>query len=212
MPKKQFALEKGGPKRLLVSWKGMWKGMWKNITLELDGAPLATAENKKMLIACQDFPIGDGTTLRVQLSRGHWAELQLTRDGRPLPGSGADPEVHLKTAWGVLFFVAGVNAVLGIAAEAFDVEILLALGLGYTSLVIAVVFGGLGFAVKTYRSQVALIIATVLLALDGLTVILTAMEEGVRSGLAGIVVRLFLLMAMIQGVGAIRALKRESGD
>jgi len=208
MPKKQFALEKGGPKRVLVSWKGMWK----NFSVELDGAPLGTVENQKMLKAGQDFPLGDGTTLRVQLKTGLSGELQLTRDGHPLPGSGADPEVRLKTAWGVLFFVAGVNAVLGIAAEAFDVEILLALGLGYTSLAIAVVFGGLGFAVKTYRSQVALIVAIVLFALDGLLVIFAAMEAGGRPGVGGIIMRVLLLMAMIQGVGAIKALKQESGS
>lgn len=207
MPKKTFAFDKGGPQRLVLSWSFGWK----KFVVELDGAPLGTIDNVRVLKAGQDFPLGDGTTLRVQLTTGLGAELQVLRDGQPLPGSGGDPETRIKTASSVVFFVAGLNAVLGLAAVAFEVEFLLANGIGYPSLVIAAVFGGLGLAVKLRRSQIALILAVGLFALDGIGTVVLGIMDGVQPGVGGIIVRVLLLIPMIKGIGAIRELKNKSG-
>jgi hypothetical protein len=47
MPKQQYALEQGGPKRLEISWTGIWR----NFTVRLDGQVVGTVENQKALRA-----------------------------------------------------------------------------------------------------------------------------------------------------------------
>ena len=48
----------------------------------------------------------------------------------PLPGSGSDPQQQLAGAWGVIFFIAGLNVLLGLVAFVFQIQFLLNLGIG----------------------------------------------------------------------------------
>ncbi len=205
MPKKEFALEPGGPKRVTLTWKGLWK----NIVVALDDRELGVIPNQKALKAGQEFPLGDGTTLKVQLVTGMAAELQVTRDGAPLPGSGSDPEERLKAAYSMIFFVAGLNAVLGIVAGVFEVEFLARLGLGIESLVVALLYAGLGFLVMKFRSPIALGFAVGLFALDGIASVVMMAGAGGSPPIGGIVARVFLIIPMVRGFAAIKELKKR---
>jgi hypothetical protein len=118
MPKQRFALEEGGEKRLEVSWKGLYK----DVTVSLDGNPIGVVPNKKALSAGQAFSLPDGSTIKIQLVRKLMStELQVLRNGEPLPGSSSDPQTRFKTAYGMVYFVAGLNLVLGLVSFLFNV-------------------------------------------------------------------------------------------
>ena len=206
MPKNSYALEAGGEKRLEVSWKGMYN----NVTVSLDGNEVGVIPDSKALSAGQEFRLVDGSTIKVRLVNKFLSpELQVTRNGQPLPGSSSDPQTRFKNAYLMVYFVAGLNLVLGFISILFDVEFLQTLGIGSVSIIYGLVFLVLGFFVQR-RSAVALILAIVLFALDGILGFVLAIAGGYNPGIGGMVARIFLLIPMIQGIGAIKALKSKS--
>ena len=91
MPEKNFALEPGGPERLSLSWSGNFKDM----SLTLDGQPLGSFDDAKALKEGGTFALPDGSSLEVKLTSPFLLpELQLTRDGEPIPGSSGDARVR----------------------------------------------------------------------------------------------------------------------
>src|SRR3954468_13841258 len=106
MPSAKFALEAGGPKRLEVSWSGFWK----NIAVRLDGDEVGSIPTKAELKQGRSFTLPDSSVIHVKLAESVGnVEIQLTRDGRPLPGSAADPLQRVKTAGGIVYFIAGLS-------------------------------------------------------------------------------------------------------
>ncbi len=155
MPKQSYALEAGGEKRLEISWTPFWK----DITVSLDGNSIGTIPNQKALTTGQEFRLPDGSALKVQLvNRVTSTELQVLRNGQPLPGSASDPQTRLKYAYWVVYFVAGLNLVLGLISFLFNVEFLQQIGIGFGSILFGLVFLALGFFTQR-KSMVALILA-----------------------------------------------------
>ncbi len=207
MPKQSYALEAGGEKRLEISWKPFWK----DITVTLDGNSIGTIPNQKALTSGQEFRLPDGTALKVQLvSRVTSTELQVLRNGQPPPGSASDPQIRLKYAYWVVYFVAGLNLVLGLISFLFNVEFLQQIGIGFGSILFGLVFLVLGFFTQR-KSMVALILAIVIFALDGLAGLFLSAAQGGIPGIGGLFARILLLIPMIQGIGAIKALKQKIG-
>ncbi len=196
-----------------VEWKALelsWKGMYKNVTVSLDGSQVGVIPDLKALSAGQEFRLIDGSTIKVQLVNKFMSpELQVTRNGLPLPGSSSDPQTRLKNAYLMVYFIAGLNLVLGFISALFNVEFLQSIGIGSFSIIYGLVFLVLGFFVQR-RSAVALILAIVLFALDGILGFVLAVAGGTNPGTAGMVARIFLLIPMVQGIGAIKALKSKS--
>jgi lipopolysaccharide export LptBFGC system permease protein LptF len=187
-----------------------WKAFWKDVTVTADGGVLGVIPNQKALTAGQEFHLPDGATLKVQLvNKVISVELQVLRNGQPLPGSASDPQTRLKTAYGVVYFVAGLNLVLGILSVLFSVQLLREMGIGFGSIIFGLVFLILGFFVQR-KSNVALILAIVILILDALLGLYLSVSRGYTPSIGGILVRIVLIIPMIQGVGAINQLKRQS--
>ncbi len=106
MPKKSFAIERDEEKRLTVTWKSFWK----NFTIKFDGEVIGTISGQKELEKGQSFQLPDGSLLDVKLARTLMsADLQLLRNGKPLPGSGLIPSSKLKQSYGFIYFVGGFN-------------------------------------------------------------------------------------------------------
>lgn len=205
MPKQMFALEPGGPKRLEVAWNGMFK----NVQVTFDGVPVGGFETKKQLQEGGNFTLPDGSQLHVQLQQAGMAtELQILRNGAPLPGSASDPEQRVKTAAGMLYFIAGLNAALGLVAE-LGVAFLAQIGLGWGSIVVGAVYAGLGYLVKAKRSRVALILAIVLFVLDGVASLIAATHAGGSPPVGGLVARVFLLIPIWKGLSALGELNKQ---
>lgn len=198
MPTKKFALEKGGPQRIELSWKGMWK----NLSVKFDDREIGVIPDQKTLKQGQTFSMGDGSNLFVHLAQSFGsAQLEVLRDGKPLPGSDADPEQQVNTAAGILFFIGGLNVVIGILAEFAQVEFLQQLGIGIFSVIFGVVYLVLGVFTRQ-RSRIALGIAIALYVLDGLFAIMTIFQANGTPGMGGLVVRVLFLIPLIQGFNA----------
>ena len=192
MPKKSHPLGPGSTVEL------EWRGMWKDFTVRVDGRELGRMEGQRQLSQGASWKLDDGAMLEVKLDTGiGGGGLKVSRNGVPLPGTAADPKTALKSAAGVVFFIAGLNLVLGLVAELGQVEMLLAIGLGWIAVAIGVVFAGLGFA--TLRgSLVALWIAIVLFGIDALLGIYATIEAGGTPPIGGLVFRVFLIVAMVK--------------
>jgi hypothetical protein len=200
MPKKLLSLESNAPKRLELSWRAMWK----EFTVKLDGTPILTADGSGDLKAGKSVTLPDGATLAVKLETGFGKQgLVVTRNGVPLPGSSTDPETLMKTAGGIVYAIAALNAIVGVIAWVFDVRFLKE-NFGYGPLVVAALFAVLGYFTMK-RSLAALIAAIVIYALDGLLTLGFQMSEaapGHTPNVGFIFVRVIFLMAMIRGARA----------
>jgi len=206
MPKRMYALEPGGPKRLKVSWKSFFK----ETTITLDDVEVGTIPDQRALLAGQEFKLMDGSLLKVQLVQNlSGSEVHVLRNGVPLPGSASNPESRVKTAWGIIFFIAGLNLVLGILALLTQSEFLANMGIGWYSLIFGGFFLVMGFLVKKL-SKVALILSIVIFALDALVGIVGSIMMGGSPAISGLILRVILIIPMVQGVSAITALKKPS--
>ena len=228
MPKRKYALERGGDKSLEISWKGQWK----NTEVRLNGDLIGAIPNQKELAEGQLFQLPDGTSLRVQLVRTFLSDgFRVLRNDKALPGSSSDPATtRLAQSFGIIYFIAGLSIVLGFIALTSQVEFLQTLGFGINSVAIGSIFLVLGFFTQR-RSLIALIVALIIYSLDIVLVLsrdfITALarfsgSNTVILGLIGnilmflaipigfTVVRIGFLMGMGQGVGVIKELKKET--
>lgn len=206
MPKQSYALEPGGKNRVDISWKGGFN----NVDVVLDGQSIGVIPNQKTLLQGQEFLLEDGSTLKVQLNRSLMStELQVTRDGQPLPGSASDPHTRHKNAYLIVYFIAGLNLLLGLLASVFNVALLQDLGIGFGSIILGLIYLVLGFFVQR-QSSLALIMAIVLFITDSLYGVVLSVLQGGSPGIAGLVVRILILVPLFQGVPAIKALKSKS--
>lgn len=205
MPTRKFALEQGGPKRVEVSWRAFWK----DITVKLDGYVVGTIANQNELKQGRHFTLPDGSVLSVQLVKTFGSvQLQVARNGYPLPGSDSDPNKRLSLAYGIIFFIAGLNILLGVIASLTESPYLTErLGIDWTTIVFGVVFLILGLLVMR-RSMVALALAVALFIASSIWsfYVLTQNSTAHVPPMGGIIVRIFFLVSLIQGFGAIREL------
>jgi len=207
MPKLAFALEEGGEKRLEVLWKGLYK--YKDITVSLDGAQVGIIPDHKALLAGQEFQLIDRSIIRVQLvQKFETKELQVFRNGQPLPGSSSDPQTRLKSAYQIVYFIAAFNIILGVVAFIYNSAALQRVGYGFSSVLVGLVYLTLGFFVQR-KSNLALIVVIALFIVDGLLAFYYSALRGSHVGGEMIMIRVLFLIPMFQGVGAIRTLKSK---
>lgn len=204
MPSRKYALEAGGPERVGVDWEGAFK----NLTLTFDGASLGSFENAKDIETPQSFTLSDGSRLEVVLAKiGPFPELRLSRDGEPLPGSAGDPQTQLEAAANMIFAIAAMNAILGFVAAIFDLTFLKSMGVGWASVLTGAIYAGLAVFVRK-RSFPALAIAVGLFILDGFYMFVAAAEAKASPPIGGLIARVFFLIPMVRGFGAIGELNK----
>jgi hypothetical protein len=209
MAKKTLALEPGGPQRLELSW-GM---SWKNFQVTLDGKPVGTVSGgQKELKQGVEFPLPDGSTLDIQLSQNFMnVELRVLRNGVPVPGSASDPEQRVRNAAYMLYFLAGLNTLLGVVAMLINSELLEGMGVGLGNILFGAVVAVLGFF--TYRrSRVATVLAILLYAADSFYTLASYGESGRSPPAAGFVFRIYIIYALVQAVKASGELARRDKE
>ena len=207
MPKKSFALEPAGEQRLDVSWT---RG-WNDVTISLDGNSIGVIPNQKALSEGQEFQLTDGSIVKIQLvNKFDFKELQVLRNGQPLPGSASDPETRLNEASKIVYFVAVLNIIFGLVAFLFQTEFLRSIGMGLNSILFGLISLPLGLFVQR-KSNGALILAMAILILDGLVAFYLAILSGGATGGALIVLlRYFALTPLFQSFQAMKTLKPKS--
>jgi hypothetical protein len=206
MPKQVFSLEPGGPKRLEISWGFAWR----NLQANLDGKPLLQARNRAEVQAGRETGLPDGSQLRIRLV-GQYGSLMLevTRDGLPLPYSATSLEAKHRVAYNVLFFIGGLNVLLGILGAGWNLAFLQSLGVGLFSVIYGLVFILFGYLARA-RSLPALYGAIAIFILDGLLGALVTLLAGFGISVIGVLVRVLLLIPLIRAIPALRQMNKES--
>jgi hypothetical protein len=197
MAKYKYALEKGGPKRLEVSYKGNWK----DFTIRLDGNVVGTIASIEQLRAGQEFTLDDGSTLKVQLK----FILHLFRNGKPLLSQ--NPAEILKVAYTFIFLSGAVNLFMGLSGSVFHTNLGNLPPAGLMSIGFGILFIVLGFFIML-RSPIALAIAVGLLVIDIILTICFPPNLPLVVLVIAVVFRLIVLLVMTQGFSAIKALKQ----
>lgn len=116
MTVQQYALEVGSPPRLELEWESYMR----DFQVRFDGEEIGRINTgKRSLREPHHFTLPDGSQLSIRLNEGGLTEeLELLRDGKPLPGSAADPFTKFSAAirtsffWGVALIFAGLVAAL----------------------------------------------------------------------------------------------------
>jgi hypothetical protein len=132
--------------------------------------------------------------------------LNVSRNGKPLSGSADDPATRLKTAAGLVYFVAGLNVVLGLIAVVAESGFLARMGVGWGSVVEGALYGVLGWFASR-RHTWALVVAVVLFAIDGIVSVAVGVGAGGPPPVGGLIARVFFILPMIRGIPAIAKLK-----
>jgi len=215
MAMQSFKLDKDGPKRVGLTWKGIYKQAVVTFDGEPLGPPIADLR-KDAGPHSYTLPDGLGTlTVGYHKKQGLMDQprVELSHDGRPLPGTGGDPRTAITLGAGVMWFIAGLNILLG-SLGAAGVDFFVRMGVDWPSILVGVVFGVLAFLVQKKRSRVALLVGIILFAGDAILTLALSMDiaHG-RVPTTGIVLRVLLLMPMIQAYSAIgRADKLDAED
>ncbi|MCK6546810.1 hypothetical protein L6R52_13255 [Myxococcota bacterium] len=165
VPTQNYPFERGGLARLSVA--RAWG--FGDAVAHLDGRHVATIERAELATGAF-VDLRDGSTIYLRSVRPHSspAALEVTRNGRPLPGSATDPETRVDLAMAILLMIAAFNTLSGLAAWQFQVSFLVDRGVGVADLLIGLLYGALAVGVKLARSRIAVGIAIALGAADAI--------------------------------------------
>ncbi len=205
MGKQHFAIEKDGPKRLTIRWRGIWK----QVEVVLDGERLGEPfPNLKALKRGREFTLPDGRALQVGFFQTFGrAGLDLKVDGVPLRGAGTDPRVAIKMAALWLFVMSGISTLGGLLG--LGSPVVARIGFGWPSLVAGVVLGVLGFLVLKKRSKVALGFAIGIVLVDTALTFALFAQAGGRGGVpSGIFLRVIMIVALLSSWRALGEVKK----
>ncbi len=198
MPTKTYYFDAAHTDAVAVSW-GMF---FRNFRLEYQGRDVGGGTTAQELKAGKEFALPDGRQLRVRLQQQFGAQgLDMQLDGRPLPGTVNDPHTQVQTGFVALLFIAVLNVALSLVALFGHVEVLEKLGLGWAAIGEAALYAGLAGLGKYRLAAAAFYAALALLVLDGVLLLGTSVATG------GLVVRVFLGMAVYRAAGAARQLR-----
>ncbi len=204
MPKIKYTIEKSGPKRLEISWKGNWQ----EFTIRLDGSIIGSIADHEQLKEGQEFLLEDGSCLKIQLqNRSIFSYPQISKDGQLLHPSGLDPAKRLGNAYKLIFVIGGLNLAIGIILL-FRIGLINSSAVSLRSIVAGVVFLLLGFFVMR-KSTIALTIAVVILAINVILAFIFPPDLTKFIFIVAVIFRILILLAISQGYGAIKALKQN---
>ncbi len=202
----KYSLEKGGPKKLELSWKGKFE----ELTVYLDGHKIGKFTDQEHQQVGQEFILPDGSCLKIQRTgTGIFSFPQIYLNGHLLPTAGPGPRQRLKMSYQVVFIIAGINIFAGLYWILLKESIgNLPIG-GWRSMVAGLLFGILGIFILR-KSIIALSIATGLFFLDSIAFFVHPHDIPRFYLIILIVFRAAVLLVMIQGFSAIPALKNNS--
>jgi hypothetical protein len=206
MPTKTYYLNDTQTDAIIAKWGFFYQ----NFTVSYNGHVLTATDPEAKIAKGRHYLLPDGRIFSAQLKENTYPQhLELLIDGRPVPGSGTDPREQVKQAWYVLLFLGVLNIGLGLVAEFAHIEVLLQLGLGWGALIEGIAFLALGWLGYFRLSVPAFTIAFVLLVLDGIVSIGTAMATSHSPALGGLFMRLFFCVIVFRSIKAARQLRTE---
>ncbi|MBB3701266.1 hypothetical protein KMW28_03610 [Flammeovirga yaeyamensis] len=207
MPRQKFYLDTEKKEQLVVEFKPFFK----NAKVTLNGNEILQFQDKKDVKSGGEYQIDNDRKLSIQLVRNKLMgtdELVVLVNNEPVKGSSSDPYYELKTAYSILFLLAGLNIFFGIIAEVTSMEILVNLGLGIGSIIVGAFYVALGYVIKVKRSMIALGVSIFFILLD---VVLTIYFMPGKS-IGGLIFKAFLSISLFRGFGAIKKIKQKEAE
>jgi hypothetical protein len=200
MATRLLAFERGGPNRLELSWDFNWR----NFTVLLDGALLGKIEGGlKALTEGRSFQLPDGSTLHIGMKQQALGlMLDITRDGKTLPGSPTDPIFRLRNALLIVYLIGAALIVTG----ALNVRPFSGMEDAGISVIAGIVFVVLGYLAQR-RVAAALLGVMALYILGIAAVVASARTTGSATPILVLAGSIYPLMLLWQGIVAIRELK-----
>ena len=208
MPRQFLAFDSDTEPRLELKWGSYMR----DFRVLLDEKEIGRIDGgMRELKEGRDFQLPDNSTLTIKLHQ--WMmmdELQVLRNGQPLPGSGGHPRQKQTAAIRVAFFW-GIVAIIGGALLMLSSSTL-PRGLGFSPL--SILFGLLmiGSAVTiSQRSMVGAAAALIFYIADWAVGIYGLATVGGSITLVttlAMLVRILIIPALVQGFGALKLLKR----
>lgn len=196
MATQRYAIERGGPKVLVISWTGNWK----DFRVTFDGRLVGQIEGKANMLEGRSFKLPGKRKLEI------WLETRLLNtglvvllDGEPVPGSLTDPVARVAGAAATIFFIAALYVAAGLVAEIFQWKWLKGLGAGWISAGVGMILAGLGLLVLR-RVRVALMAAILFMLADAFAGMVLAAQAGALPSVEGLVIRLILLLPLLMGI------------
>lgn len=204
MPAPKFFLDAQKTQQVEISWRLFWK----DITVKYNGTVIGSFQNLAHLKQGETFQLPDGSPLRIYYSTAYGEQgIRIEHNGRPLKGTAGDPATRLKGIFSICIFIGALNILIGTLGEFADIQFLREMGAGWLLIVIGAIVIGLGYCVHKYRSVPALIAVIALMVIDIIAYLIAGVAEGGRPGFGGIAFKVFFIIFLVRGFGAIRDLK-----
>ena len=209
MPSKTFYLDNARTEPLTTNW-GLF---YRNFTVSYAGAILPPTDPDATIAQGRQYRLPNGRVFSAQHKQNTYPqELELLIDGQPVPGSGTHPHERIKQAWYILLVLGILNIGLGLVAEFGHIDVLLQLGVGWGSLVEGIAYIALGYFGYFRTSVPAFTTALVLLALDAVLSITSAVSSGHSPAIGGLFMRAFFCMVVFRAIKAARQLRQQQVD
>jgi hypothetical protein len=208
MPQRFFYIDEEKQQCLSATWQYNWS----NFKLCYQNEVICSFANKKELTAGRQFVMKDGHLLSVRLKDGVRPELELLRNGFPLPDNGEKSRSRHNIISQLALFLGILNTLAGITAEATESDIMLSIGFGYGSVAIGAVYMLLGWGIRHLASFAGFAIAALILVDILLVFILTSRIQGPTSPISGLLIKLFLIYAFVRGIGALKQLRTQATE
>ena len=189
-----------------------WGFGWKDFTITYKGKEVGKIPSLGFLSDGREFRLKDGSTLSVKLTRNLASvNLEVLRNGKPVPGSDTDPARQLDNVYTAIGLLAFVYILLGALALIFDIEYLKNSGVGLATIGFGGILYILGVLVKR-GSMPAMIFTVVTIAAEYAASFYLRLQSGGGDvgGSIGAVIRLMIILYIWKGFKAIRRLKKNS--
>ena len=204
MPKKVFYLNPEETETIEITWKFNWKSFKAFYQDELVGEMNGLNELKNGGV----FILKDGRELSIKLEGKFSPDLVVLLDGDVVPGSSTDPQLRLDQTVKLGIFVGAFTILGSIIAEVYQFEFFVERGLDWYSAAVGLLIVILSVgAFKKLAWSIWLIILIV--GVDTLASLYYSVESG-SNPVNGLFVKGFIIYYLYRGIGAIKAIKKES--
>lgn len=182
----------------------------RDFRVRLDGREIGRIDGgQRALKQGQSFQLPDGSTLTIRLQQTMMVdELQVLRNGQPLPGSAGNPATKLTAGVRAAFFWGLGALAAGLLIQFLNLTLLVQLAFSPYSIAFGALLMVTAVAISQY-SQLAAIVALLLFVADLVVGIWFAGANGIALNFlttAAILVRVLSLVPFWQAIGAVQAL------
>lgn len=204
---RRYSLGPDGKRTLELRWTD------EGILIRVDGAELTRLPDENAVAAGVVLPLPGGGQVDIKLLRGLFQrELIVLQGGFPVRDSASHPDVRLTSVSNAIWFWAGVNILFGLATSIWAAPFQLGSVNGLAAVAVGAFLVPLGYSVRRRYSQVALLLATLLISFEfAAPLLVRPRPDAVPSGnsvLAVIFIVFWMWGITRQGMEAIRLHQR----